>query len=35
MSFENTFEYFGGIDRLDTLGQIVPNVICIEMNDLV
>ena len=31
MSFENTFEYFGGIDRLDTLRQIVPQVSCCRL----
>ena len=31
MSFENTFEYFGGIDRLDTLRQIVPQFSCCRL----
>ena len=31
MSFENTFESFGGIDRLDTLRQIVPQVSCCRL----
>ena len=27
MSFENTFETFGSIDRLDTLRQFIPQII--------